>query len=75
MGEGLLHAGGPLWEGVDDGPGGKVECEAVEAGAVLEEGGLPGPEGCAYPDVSEPGLVDYVWDERGEDLWGADKGT
>lgn len=41
MGEGALHGGGPVWEGIDDDPGGGVEGETVEMGGVLEEGYLP----------------------------------
>ena len=73
MGEGPLHASSPLWQRADDVPRGEIECEALEAGAVLEDVHLPGTEGCAYPDMVEPLLVEEVGEEWGEDLGCADK--
>jgi hypothetical protein len=73
MGECPLHVGSPLWERADDVPRGKIEGEALEAGAVLEDGHLPGTEWCAYPDMVEALLVEEVGEERGEDLGCADK--
>lgn len=75
MDEGLLHGSSPAGECIDDVPGGIVEGEAVETGAVLEDGDLPGAEGGGYSEVVEAGLVLEVGEERGEDLDGADKGA
>ena len=73
MGERPLHASSPHWQRGDDVPRGKIEGEALEAGAVLEDGHLPGTEGCAYPEMVEPLLVGEEGKERGEDLYRADK--
>lgn len=51
MGESALHGRGPVWQGIDDDPGGEIEGETVESGIALEEGYLPGPERGSYSEM------------------------
>lgn len=73
MSECAFHASSPVGQGVDDIPGGEVEREALETGAVLKDDHLPRSKGGTYSQMVEPVLVDEVGEEWREDLDCADK--